>query len=74
MKIPEWDHPLQFVILLYGRTIDEYGGQVGEGYTCISGSGVQGYAHQGHFAAAFKRKFGITPSESLLGKRNILAL
>ncbi|MEI2580887.1 AraC family transcriptional regulator [Scytonema sp. PRP1] len=33
-----------------------------------------GYAHQGHFATAFKRKFGITPSESLLGKRNILAI
>jgi AraC-like DNA-binding protein len=41
VKIPEWDHPLQFFVLLYGRTIDEFGGQVGEGYTCISGSGVQ---------------------------------
>ncbi|MDZ8136593.1 MAG: AraC family transcriptional regulator [Nostoc sp. DedQUE04] len=40
-KIPEWDHPLQFCILLSGRIVDEYGGQLGEGYTCISGSGVQ---------------------------------
>lgn len=38
---PDWDHPLQFLVLLSGKNIDEYGGQVGEGYTCISGSGVQ---------------------------------
>jgi len=40
-KIPEWDHPLQFCVLLSGKVIDEYGGQSGEGYTCISGSGIQ---------------------------------
>ncbi|VEP15211.1 Transcriptional regulator, AraC family [Hyella patelloides LEGE 07179] len=27
-----------------------------------------GYSHLGHFAAAFKRQFGITPSECLAGK------
>ncbi|MEH2464038.1 helix-turn-helix transcriptional regulator [Nostoc sp.] len=31
-----------------------------------------GYAQQGHFAIAFKRKFGIMPSECLSGKKNIL--
>ncbi|MEH2256321.1 hypothetical protein [Nostoc sp.] len=30
-----------------------------------------GYAQQGHFAIAFKRKFSITPSECLSGKKNI---
>ncbi|MEA5605704.1 AraC family transcriptional regulator [Nostoc sp. UHCC 0252] len=40
-KISEWDHPLQFCVFLSGKVIDEYGGQLGEGYTCISGSGVQ---------------------------------
>ncbi|MDZ7960274.1 MAG: AraC family transcriptional regulator [Aulosira sp. DedQUE10] len=40
-KIPEWDHPLQFCVYLSGKVIDEYGKQSGEGYTCISGSGVQ---------------------------------
>jgi AraC-like DNA-binding protein len=28
-----------------------------------------GYSNPGHFAAAFKRKFGITPTESSLGKK-----
>jgi AraC-like DNA-binding protein len=32
-----------------------------------------GYYHLGHFAAAFKRQFGITPSECLLGKKSISA-
>lgn len=41
VKIPEWDHPLQFCVYLSGKVVDEYGGQLGEGYTCISGSGVQ---------------------------------
>ncbi|MHC5672369.1 MAG: AraC family transcriptional regulator [Nostoc sp.] len=40
-KIPESNHPLQFSVLLCGKVTDEYGGQVGEGYTMISGSGVQ---------------------------------
>lgn len=30
-----------------------------------------GYGHLGHFAAAFKRKFGITPSQCLLGKKAV---
>jgi AraC-like DNA-binding protein len=29
-----------------------------------------GYSHLGHFAAGFKRKFGITPSECLVGQRS----
>ncbi|MEG4284948.1 AraC family transcriptional regulator [Microcoleus sp. A006_D1] len=37
----EWDHPLQFFVLLSGKVIDEDGGQVGEGCTCISASGIQ---------------------------------
>ncbi|MDZ8110157.1 MAG: AraC family transcriptional regulator [Nostoc sp. DedQUE12a] len=41
IQIPDWDHLVQFCVLLCGRTIDEYGGQLGKGYTCISGSGVQ---------------------------------
>ncbi|MEH2424796.1 MAG: helix-turn-helix domain-containing protein [Nostoc sp.] len=28
-----------------------------------------GYAQQGHFGAAFKRRFGITPSECFFGKK-----
>ncbi|MEH2286537.1 AraC family transcriptional regulator [Nostoc sp.] len=39
--IPEWEHPLKFGVLLSGSTIDEYGGKLGDGYTCISGSGIQ---------------------------------
>jgi len=31
-----------------------------------------GYSQPGNFAAVFKRKFGITPSECMLGKKNIL--
>lgn len=30
-----------------------------------------GYSHLGHFAAAFKRRFGITPSQSLIGKKSV---
>ncbi|MBD6619067.1 helix-turn-helix transcriptional regulator [Komarekiella sp. 'clone 1'] len=41
MKISEWNHPLEFWVFLSGKIIDEYGGQLGEGYTSISGSGVQ---------------------------------
>ncbi|MEH2413559.1 hypothetical protein [Nostoc sp.] len=41
IKIPEWYHSLQFCVLLSGKAVDEYGGQVGEGYTLISGNGVQ---------------------------------
>jgi AraC-like DNA-binding protein len=30
---------------------------------------IVGYSHLGHFSAAFKRQFGITPSECLAGKK-----
>nr|WP_238718512.1 AraC family transcriptional regulator [Petrachloros mirabilis] len=33
---------------------------------------MAGYSNPGHFAAAFKRKFGITPRECLLGKMSVL--
>lgn len=33
-----------------------------------------GYSHLGHFAAAFKRKYGITPSQCLLGKKSVSGL
>ncbi|MCU0532937.1 MAG: AraC family transcriptional regulator [Hydrococcus sp. Prado102] len=33
-----------------------------------------GYAHLGHFAAAFKRKYGIAPSECSLGKKSVSGL
>ncbi|MEH2413141.1 hypothetical protein [Nostoc sp.] len=38
-----WDcvHPLEFGIRLSGTTRDEFGGQIGEGYTLISGGGIQ---------------------------------
>lgn len=35
---------------------------------------IVGYAHLGHFAAAFKRKFGITPRECFLGKKLVSGL
>lgn len=35
---------------------------------------IVGYAHLGHFAAAFKRKFGITPQECFLGKKLVSGL
>ncbi|MEH2182612.1 hypothetical protein [Nostoc sp.] len=40
-KSCESDHPVQFQVLLVGKGFDEFGGQIGEGYTLISGSGVQ---------------------------------
>ncbi|MEH1926475.1 AraC family transcriptional regulator [Nostoc sp.] len=33
--------PLQFCVRLSGKVIDEFGGQIGEGYTAISGGGIQ---------------------------------
>ncbi|MDV2998173.1 MAG: HTH-type transcriptional activator RhaR [Chroococcidiopsis sp. SAG 2025] len=33
-----------------------------------------GYTHLGHFAAAFKRQYGITPRECLLGKKSVSGL
>ncbi|MEH2406196.1 helix-turn-helix transcriptional regulator [Nostoc sp.] len=41
IKCTESEHPLQFGVLLSGSVIDEYGGKLGEGYTCISGGGIQ---------------------------------
>lgn len=41
VQLPEWEHPLQFSVSLCGTMIDEYGGKLGGGYTCISGSGIQ---------------------------------
>ncbi|GAB4384559.1 MAG: AraC family transcriptional regulator [Elainellaceae cyanobacterium] len=32
-----------------------------------------GYSNQGHFAAAFKRKFGITPKQCAMGKKSAIA-
>ncbi|MEH2407736.1 helix-turn-helix transcriptional regulator [Nostoc sp.] len=52
----ECEHPLQFGVLLSGSTIDEYGGKVGEGYTCISGSGIQ---HQMSLKIPQKRRVGV---------------
>ncbi|MEH1843082.1 MAG: AraC family transcriptional regulator [Nostoc sp.] len=37
----ECDHPLQFAVCLSGTARDEFGGQIGEGYTLISGGGIQ---------------------------------
>jgi AraC-like DNA-binding protein len=37
-------------------------------YSVTEIAAVVGYSNPGHFAAAFKRKFGITPYECLLGK------
>ena len=34
-------HPLEFAVSISGTTIDEFGGQLGEGYTLISGGGIQ---------------------------------
>ncbi|MEH2339059.1 AraC family transcriptional regulator [Nostoc sp.] len=41
IRCTESEHPLQFGVLLSGSVIDEYGGKLGEGYTCISGGGIQ---------------------------------
>jgi AraC-like DNA-binding protein len=41
VQLPEWEHPLQFSVSLSGTVIDEYGGKLGAGYTCISGGGIQ---------------------------------
>ncbi|WP_366838927.1 hypothetical protein [Nostoc sp. LPT] len=40
LKIPDWDHPLEFSVWLSGRVI-EGGMQIGDGYMHIAGSGVQ---------------------------------
>jgi AraC-like DNA-binding protein len=41
-------------------------------YSVTEIAAVVGYANPGHFAAAFKRQFGITPYECLLGKVIVL--
>ncbi len=33
-----------------------------------------GYSHLGHFAAAFRRKFGITPNQCLMGRKFVRGL
>jgi AraC-like DNA-binding protein len=38
-------------------------------YTVAEVANLVGYGHLGHFATAFKRQFGITPSQCLAGKR-----
>ncbi len=38
-------------------------------YTVAEVAAVVGYSNPGHFAVAFKRKFGITPTECLLGRK-----
>jgi AraC-like DNA-binding protein len=40
IEVSEWHHPLQFSVLLSGITRDDFG-QVGGGYTVISGGGIQ---------------------------------
>ncbi|MEH2458941.1 helix-turn-helix transcriptional regulator [Nostoc sp.] len=41
VKTLDCDHPLQFCVFLSGISADEYGGQLDQGHTLISGSGVQ---------------------------------
>ncbi|MBW4595584.1 MAG: AraC family transcriptional regulator [Brasilonema angustatum HA4187-MV1] len=41
VKIPTWDHPVQFGVLLSGTVGDSQGQYFGERYMLISGSGVQ---------------------------------
>ncbi|WP_263975317.1 helix-turn-helix domain-containing protein [Leptolyngbya sp. 7M] len=38
-------------------------------YTVAEVAAMVGYSNLGHFAAAFKRKFGITPRDDLWGKK-----
>jgi AraC-like DNA-binding protein len=40
-------------------------------YTVAEVANRVGYSHLGHFAAGFKRQFGITPSECLAGQRAV---
>jgi AraC-like DNA-binding protein len=40
-------------------------------YTVAEVANLVGYGHLGHFATAFKRQFGITPSQCLTGQRLI---
>lgn len=40
-------------------------------YTIAEVANRVGYSHLGHFAAGFKRQFGMTPSECLAGQRSV---
>ncbi|MBD2164915.1 helix-turn-helix transcriptional regulator [Calothrix membranacea FACHB-236] len=43
-------------------------------FTVAEVANIVGYCHLGHFAAAFKRKFGITPQECCLAKKLVSGL
>jgi AraC-like DNA-binding protein len=43
-------------------------------YTVAEVANRVGYSHLGHFAAGFKRQFGITPSECLAGQRPLAGI
>jgi AraC-like DNA-binding protein len=43
-------------------------------FTVAEVANIVGYAHLGHFAAAFKRRFGITPRECFLSKKLVSGL
>lgn len=43
-------------------------------FTVAEVANIVGYSHLGHFAAAFKRKFGVTPKECFLGKNLVSGL
>ncbi|HIK06883.1 MAG TPA: helix-turn-helix transcriptional regulator [Trichormus sp. M33_DOE_039] len=43
-------------------------------FTVAEVANIVGYSHLGHFAAAFKRKFGITPKECFLGRNLVSGL
>jgi AraC-like DNA-binding protein len=43
-------------------------------FTVAEVANIVGYSHLGHFAAAFKRKFGITPRECCLDKKLVSGL
>ncbi|AFZ59626.1 helix-turn-helix transcriptional regulator [Anabaena cylindrica FACHB-243] len=43
-------------------------------FTVAEVANIVGYSHLGHFAAAFKRKFGITPRECSLSKKLVSGL
>jgi AraC-like DNA-binding protein len=42
------------------------------GCTVAEVATIVGYSNLGHFAAAFKRKFGITPRDCLVGRKHLL--
>ncbi len=46
----------------------------GSNMTVAEVANLVGYTHLGHFAAAFKKKYGITPRQCLLGKKSVSGL